>query len=92
MPINNSNKFEPVQINEIKRDLEFLINGKKKSKIKDIENYYKFLVIKKHGKNLRFAVQELIQELPIEISKFLLVYREGMIMSKDYIYIYILEK
>ena len=92
MPINNSNKFEPVQINEIKRDLEFLINGKKKSKIKDIENYYKFLVIKKHGKNLGFAVQELIGELPIEISKFLLVYREGMIMSKDYIYIYILEK
>ncbi|MBE5935001.1 MAG: hypothetical protein E7262_04335 [Lachnospiraceae bacterium] len=92
MPINNSNTFEPVQINEIKRDLEFLINGKKKSKIKDISKYYRFLVVKKHGKNLGFAVQELIKELPIEISKFLLVYREGMIMSKDYIYIYILEK
>ena len=92
MPINNSNKFEPVQINEIKRDLEYLINGKKKSKIKDISGYYKFLVIKKHGKNLGYAVEELIKTLPLEISKFLLVYREGMIMSKDYIYIYNLEK
>ena len=92
MPINNSNKFEPVQINEIKRDLEYLINGKKKSRIKNIDDYYKFLVIKKHSKNLGYAVEELIKMLPIEISKFLLVYREGMIMSKDYIYVYILEK
>ena len=92
MPVNNSNKFETVQINEIKRDLEYLIHGKEKSKIKNIDGFYKFLVIKKHGKNLGFAVEDLIKTLPIEISKFLLFYREGMIMSKDYVYIYILEK
>ena len=72
MPVNNSNKFETVQINEIKRDLEYLINGKEKSKIKNIDNFYKFLVIKKHGKNLAYAVEDLIKTLPIEISKFLL--------------------
>lgn len=92
MPINNSNKFEPVQISELKSELENLILGKEKSKVKDIENYCRFLVIKKHGKNIRYAVEELIKELPIEISKFLLVYREGMIISKDYVYIYVLEK
>lgn len=92
MPVNNSNKFETVQINEIKRDLEYLIKGKEKSRIKNIDGFYKFLVIKKHGKNLGFAVEDLIKTLPIEISKFLLFYREGMIMSKDYVYIYILEK
>ena len=93
MPVNNSsNRFETVQVNEIKRDLEYLINGKEKSKIKNIDNFYKFLVIKKHGKNLAYAVEDLIKTLPIEISKFLLFYREGMVMSKDYVYIYILEK
>jgi Fe2+ or Zn2+ uptake regulation protein len=92
MPVNNSNKFETVQINEIKRDLEYLIYGKEKSRIKNIDGFYRFLVIKKHGKNLGFAVEDLIKTLPIEISKFLLFYREGMIMSKDYVYIYILEK
>lgn len=92
MPVNNSNKFETVQINEIKRDLEYLINGKEKSRLKSIDGFYKFLVIKKHGKNLGYAVEDLIKTLPIEISKFLLFYREGMIMSKDYVYIYILEK
>ena len=92
MPVNNSNKFETVQINEIKRDLEHLINGKEKSKIKNINDCYRFLVIKKHGKNLGYAVEDLIKTLPIEISKFLLFYREGMVMSKDYVYIYILEK
>lgn len=92
MPVNNSNKFETVQINEIKRDLEYLIHGKEKSRIKNIDGFYRFLVIKKHGKNLGFAVEDLIKTLPIEISKFLLFYREGMIMSKDYVYIYILEK
>ena len=93
MPVNNSsNRFETVQVNEIKSDLEYLINGKEKSKIKNIDNFYKFLVIKKHGKNLAYAVEDLIKTLPIEISKFLLFYREGMVMSKDYVYIYILEK
>lgn len=93
MPVNNSsNRFETVQVNEIKRDLEYLIKGKEKSKIKNIDNFYKFLVIKKHGKNLAYAVEDLIKTLPIEISKFLLFYREGMVMSKDYVYIYILEK
>lgn len=93
MPVNNSsNRFETVQVNEIKRDLEYLINGKEKSKIKNIDNFYKFLVIKKHGKNLAYAVEDLIKTLPLEISKFLLFYREGMVMSKDYVYIYILEK
>lgn len=92
MPINNSNKFEPVQIRELKSELENLIFGKDESKVKDIENYCRFLVIKKHGKNLRYAVEELIKELPIDIAKFLLVYREGMIISKDYVYIYVLEK
>ena len=93
MPVNNSsNRFETVQVNEIKWDLEYLINGKEKSKIKNIDNFYKFLVIKKHGKNLAYAVEDLIKTLPIEISKFLLFYREGMVMSKDYVYIYILEK
>ena len=93
MPVNNSsNRFETVQVNEIKRDLEYLIKGKEKSKIKNIDNFYKFLVIKKHGKNLAYAVEDLIKTLPIEISKLLLFYREGMVMSKDYVYIYILEK
>jgi len=87
---NGSNRFGAGLTASLKKDIDSLISGKPRSRIKDVNDCYKFMVIYKNDEIIDDAIKQLIDGLPNDLSKYLLVYRDGMIMSKDYVYIYVM--